>query len=512
MKLRIISALSLILALLLLSGCFFPGFPLFPTETAPPATEPQETEPAPVHTYEKVYFAGLVEPMGHSLLFSAGAMQTTVNGHTYQFEPTISEEERATFIAAQEALCAYLLEQGVDVGAVTCRVLADYTCRSDSENGIAYFGTEALQTWEQALVTLQSLWGDYTNYGYLYALSNHIAGALGWETKPGKPAPEVFEENPTLLNLVYPCFINDDTTNQEIAACRAMAISVLGLMEDPYSGEEDFRSILTDYAVDEGINFTPTYLGFAYNGSCSVVKIRTEYLEVSFTSDTDLYTEGPLSYIIECYEAVDFEIDWMCDSLNYTPTELLSVELYGTPLSFQGEDVGGLYYDNNRTILAYYPEDIPGMYVFDIATQIGDANLESWHLWALSDLMCNAEYAYEELLWYYENDSEWQQYIYSLIGKDFCEINDLFRYHDALVHLELPTSPKNELFNGNTYSFVGYFADRYGVDAFLEVMLHPRQCYTLTGKSLDTIINDWCDYIENEVEVDENAVYSGYET
>lgn len=507
MRQQRIPALGLFLALLLLTGCFFPNVPTGHTETDAP-----ETGPAPIYTYEKVYFAGLTEPMGHSLLLSSGAMETTANGHTYQFDPDIPEEERAAFIEAQETLLAYLLEQGVDAGPVTCRVLADYSCRSDSENSVAYFGTAALNTWEQVLVTLQSLWGDYTNYGYLYGLANHIAGALGWEVKAGKAAPEVFQENPALLSLLYPCFITDDTTNQEIAACRAMAISVLGLMEDPYSGEADFLSILADYAVDEGINFSPTELGFAYNGSCSVVKIRTKYLEVSFNSDADLYTEGPLSYIIECYETVDEEIEWVCSFFDYTPEERIAVELCGESLTYEGDYTSGIYYDHNRSIQIYYAEDIPSLYLYDIVWQIGDADMEDWHRWALADLIYS-EQTYEEMLWYYENHSDWQQYIYSLIGKDFTEFDDLFRYYDAEAHLALPTSPKNELYNGYTYSFLGYFTGRYGVEVYLEVMLHPRTCYSLTGKSLDTIINDWCDYIESEVEVDESAVYDGgYDT
>ncbi|MBQ7871241.1 MAG: hypothetical protein IJ357_03785 [Oscillospiraceae bacterium] len=508
MKRQRIAALGLVLALLLLTGCIFPDFPTQPTETEAP-----ETEPAPVYTYEKVYFAGLTEPMGHSLLLSSGAMETTANGHVYQFEPAISEEERVAFIQTQEALLSYLLEQGVDAGTVTCRVLSDYTCRSDSENGVAYFGLDALNTWEQALVTLQTLWGDYTNYGYLYALSNRIAGALGWAVKAGKAAPEVFEENPALLSLVYPCFISDDTTNQEIAACRAMAISVLDRMEDPYSGEADFLSIVADYALDEGINFSHTELGFAYNGSCSVVKIRTKYLEVSFNSDADLYTEGPLSYIIESYEAVDEELEWICSFLDYTPEKRIAVELCGAELSFEGDYTSGLYYDQDRSIQIYYPEAIPRLYLYDIVGQIGDDGLENWHTWALCDLVY-IEQTYEEMCWYYENDSDWQEYIRSLIGKEFVDLEDFFSYYDAEAHLALPTSPKNELYNGYSYSFLGYFTMYYDVDTYVEVILHPRQCYSLTGKTLDTIINDWCSYIENEVEVDEDAIASGsgYET
>lgn len=503
------SVLALILALLLLTGCLFPVLPTESSEPAPETTE-APTE-APAYSYEKIYVAGLTEPLGHSLLLSSGAAQTTAGGHTYEFELSIPEEERAAFIAAQETLCAYLKEQHVNADSITFRVLADYACRSDSENGVAYFGMEALQTWEQVLVTLQSVWGDYTNYGYLYALGSHIASELGWETKEGKAAPAVFEENPTLLNLVYPCFSQEFSSNQEIAACRSMAISILTLMGNPYMGEYYFMAAAEDYATEEGIDFEPTYLGFAYNGSCSALKIRTKYAEVAFNSAVVLAEEEDLDLIISCYEYIDRELDWRCKFFDHSPDRLVPVELCGEDLSYGGTPYEGYYNSRDGSMQIYYATSIIDLYTYEFFNLYGDSNAENWHIWAVMQFL-SSEIDCDDLYYYYMNDDEWKAYIEGMIGGEFTDYSDFFRYHDALVHLMLPASPKKELYNGNTYSFVGYFTERYGVDAFLQVMLHTNQSYKLTGKSLDSIVNGWCSYIENEVEVDESKLSPGYDT
>ena len=61
------------------------------------------------------------------------------------------------------------------------------------------------------LVTLQALWGDYTDYGYVYAMANAIASQLGWETDPLVSAENdnmdaCFRQNPEAITLLYPVF------------------------------------------------------------------------------------------------------------------------------------------------------------------------------------------------------------------------------------------------------------------------------------------------------------------
>ena len=57
----------------------------------------------------------------------------------------------------------------------------------------------------------KTLWGDYTDYGYIYHVANAIAAHLGWQTAAIEEVEQTaldsfFAENPEALNLVYPCF------------------------------------------------------------------------------------------------------------------------------------------------------------------------------------------------------------------------------------------------------------------------------------------------------------------
>lgn len=64
-----------------------------------------------------------------------------------------------------------------------------------------------MKSWEQVLTTIQVCLGDYTNYGYIYSLSNHVARDLQWICDDASIENEkVFVDDPSLLNLVYPCF------------------------------------------------------------------------------------------------------------------------------------------------------------------------------------------------------------------------------------------------------------------------------------------------------------------
>lgn len=238
---------------------------------------PRDSKNLPNYTEE---YRRIIEPYGNSFILDGNMFQTIVGAHTYEFESSISEEQRSAFVEKQEQLLGLLEEQNVSTEGLTFRVLENYTNRTESDSFVAYYGLETMKTWEQALTTIRLCMGDYTNYGYAYALANQIAGKLNWQQDSVTTGSvEIFSANPSLLNLVYPCFDEIYTRREEIIVCKALAVELLGNVADIWS-EEDFLEARNSYAQDNDIPFEPTYLVFAYNGGSCPMKFRTKYMEV----------------------------------------------------------------------------------------------------------------------------------------------------------------------------------------------------------------------------------------
>ena len=105
---------------------------------------------------------------------------STDDGNFYVF----SEDESVAneFVNAQRTLVAYLRSQGAHIDEMTYYGMDYGYSFSKSSKSSAYVSLSDIRSWQQVLVTLQTVWGDYTDYGYLFALSNAIAEELEWKT------------------------------------------------------------------------------------------------------------------------------------------------------------------------------------------------------------------------------------------------------------------------------------------------------------------------------------------
>lgn len=144
---------------------------------------------------------------------------------------------------------------------------------------------------------VQACLGDYTNYGYLYALSNHIAAQIGWACDETPAADDaVFADDPSLISLVYPCFSEKYNAPERIDACRALAVQLLESTEDVFS-QQDFLAQQENFAQRHGAGSPLTYLQFAYNGESCPLKMRCNYLEIfwdaSFAANNE-YLDGQI--------------------------------------------------------------------------------------------------------------------------------------------------------------------------------------------------------------------------
>ncbi|MFA5178881.1 MAG: hypothetical protein WC363_01370 [Candidatus Izemoplasmatales bacterium] len=186
--------------------------------TTVPTTVPTTAVTTAITTVERVYTSVklyLREPRLTGFLPQMDFMTCKENDIDYYFFNTIDPTLRDEFINYQLALISYLeSNQIIPDYNIKHYILVDYPSRSESARQKAYIDIDTVGSYRQILITLQSYFGDYTNYGMLYGLSNYIANQLGWETDiPTYSIGEIVTftevlENQDNLDLTYPCFLS----------------------------------------------------------------------------------------------------------------------------------------------------------------------------------------------------------------------------------------------------------------------------------------------------------------
>ncbi|MBR5342529.1 MAG: hypothetical protein IK149_01380 [Oscillospiraceae bacterium] len=508
-KIRI--ACFLLALLLLISACGSAETP--PEETSAPTEEPLPTEAPPVYEYTEPYVR-LMEPCGSGFVIQKNVLQIEVGAHTYRFEPSIGEQARNGFIAGQEALCRLLDDNGIRTDGLCFFVFPDYPNWTDSANAVAYYGLNAAKSWQQALTTVQLARGDYSNYGWLYALSDHLAWDLGWTRDETSETDNGIVDG-TLLNLVYPCFDGFYSSPEDIAACKALSKELMAGLDDIWS-EEDFLQARERYAEEKGIDFAPTYLAFAYYSPSCKLKTRGMYLEFfrtnSFTEDR-YYTLG---YIDEDYMAtlggMIRGIGWLEDYL----TQLRDTFGIDDPslLPVYLNDDAGRYAD--ITYAAYFEVTKDGGRITGVCVPImaheyvhylywlrGGENDSAYEDWINEVVACyyNLPGDFEITRNYYEKYlPELLEDYTELTGEDYDDISDYIR----LLRIYYRTAEDVKPYRYYLISdydlrpvFGDYFVRTYGEEVFLEWALHPSRVRQLTGKTTSEIISDWCEDMDN---------------
>lgn len=444
-------------------------------------------------------------------------MQAVIGEHTYEFEDKISEESRETFAESQEKLCSILEKHGISTAGFTFRILADYPNRTESENGVAYYGLDSINTWGQVLTTIQVCYGDYTNYGYLYALANQVAADLKWncdEVSVG--SADAFVADTSLLNLVYPCFSEKYSDTEVIIACKALAIELLATTEDIWS-EAEFLEARAIYAQDKSIDFEPTYVTFAYNGESCPLKLSCQYLEVfwdyTFIASNEYlngiipvdYTDG-VSGLIHTFEWLDAQLTMLCNRLNVEPVERVPVQMTeALPKGYLSPYVktGGLYHYENgageifaTTVTALAHEYVHHIYY--LLCQCEDPAYERWCNEVVAYYYTVGQ-AYEYRLNIIKNvDPSYRERLEARLGEAYDDPSDYIKF----MRIGWRENEREYVYylksdNSLCSAFGEYFVRTYGEDVFLNSMLYPSQVKTFTGKTMDEIVDDWCLDMQN---------------
>jgi len=494
------------------------------------APEPEVLE----QTVEYVYtedFTRIMETYGSSYIINGKTMHAQVGGHTYVFPASFSEEERSGFIDAQETLCALLEEHGMKTGGLTFYAAADYPNRAESESAAAFFDISRTGSWEQALTTLQTVLGDYTNYGYLYALADSIASGLDWTRDEVSPEMATgFKYRAELLNLVYPCFDDFYTSKNNIERCKALALELIAGMDDPFAGEDAFIGAIEEYAAANKIDFTATYLRFAYNGESCPLKMLTERMEVLRLSSYDsgtlhkagLVEEDPMATVgglITTYEQLDAQLASIMDWLELEEAPVIPVQMsYPLP-----NDISGIYFMDGGLYVPYasgsviYSSTVSVLaheythYLYDLASLETDVSpaggaedplYEGWMNEAIA-YYCTLENDYQQRLLQAESGvGPSLEFLETVIGQAYDEPMDEVLYiRAALLDAEHPYPYYLKSTNKACAAFGEYFVRTYGEEAFFGCMLYPSYAEAFIGVTVDQVVDDWCEDMARGLEL-----------
>lgn len=460
-------------------------------------------------TYTSEY-ARVKNLCGSGWLTDGDLAVTSLNGCTYRFDPGIPEAERAEYIRIHQEILGILPSYSLDGNGLEWYVLQNIVSHADS--GCTAYADLAMQkNTEQVLLILRAICGEYTNYGYLYALAADAAATLGWcEKEAVLPDVSIFRENPDLLNLVYPCFTEPYADEKQQKACRDLAVYLYDTAETAICNEMDFRKAVLAFAEENNLAFIPTRLEFSHGTSDCPLKIRTSWLQIyldseyegSCTLSEESMAADPLFHLtpmIGFLESVDDRLTELRELFACTDTALLPVYMQPVHQIFSatGKNYGGMYYPcgGNSYVEASSIYVLTHEYVhyLDDLTGTGD---DSW---------CG-----EVLAVYYQKDMTYLsrcvsagfgasitiEWLTEIIGQPYDSVEDeiLFQ-HIMTAHEENPRYSLISLYNGRL-SFGDYFIQTYGEPVFIDCMLQPEKTILHTGFTMDEIVEQWCGWLE----------------
>ncbi len=515
--------------LLVMVGCTTPSDTTTPTATptvteaqAPTSTPTPEPTKAPVREQyeykqrEKVcYFPSFTNENEKTEVLSV----STEDGSFVCM--TTDEAQADSFINAQRTLLYFLRENGVAVRELNYVALNFDDNFSDSEKDKAYIALSSTETWQQVLVTLHAQWGDFTDYGYVYAMANAVAAQLGWqtdalETAEASSMDAFFCENTETLHLLYPAFTKLYATEETIRYSKLLSLDLFehidwrDALKKPIETQlEEFEGLLLGYAGKIGVSFSHRVCDFAYRGPYLPLCVQTTYAThivdhgyKDYYSDTYGDYFGDYVTICQTAEIIDKEMveearrfgledcvgnfcfNWLSEYSAMTNREKgrvgycypLMQEAYVTSIDFYMHE----YYHYIEHLLN---PDSPGNF--------------SWQSQAFCEIGNSHSrfplYRIEKL---FTQDSELAELFYSFTGRTYRSgVEDYFETIDINCYIYEEFSLDYYTGGPSVNSFTRYLVKDFGEEAVSNLMLFPDTVVEVTGKTWDTLKVEWKQYI-----------------
>lgn len=429
------------------------------------------------------------------------------------------------FINSQRTLLGYLRIHGMEIGQLAYYGTDYGFCFSESSESAVYVDLSSLRTWQQVLVTLQTLWGDYTDYGYVYAMANAIASELGWETDETvavekKAMDAFFAETPEAINLLYPTFTTKFASEETVTCSKALATKLFDkikwrkVMANPIEAQlDEYYKLVNDYAKSILTEFTRQTCGYAYYGEDVMFRAMTPYAEFIVAADysdknaelCDWYYFSDYKSIYETVNTVNAEITAAVeyfgveDEVGVVTIKWLNHEseaarkyilLYGTSKS------SGTYYRGTKTIYISTISSYLHEYYHHIHCALGHTE-RTWQMHVFCEL-ANTQYEQYRMECIFTKDEACKEVFTMYTGHDYSPgADDYFESKDIWLHsYDTYTASYDNYAIG--ISLCHDLAGIYGEREVYHMLLYPDTVNEVTGKTWDELLSEREQYIRDK--------------
>lgn len=447
------------------------------------------------------------------------ALTTATEDGTF-FCFTTDTAQADDFINSQRTLLCFLADQGVEIEEMTFYGTDYGYSFSESSDCAAYIDLTAVRSWEQVLVTLQTLWGDYTDYGYVYAMSNAIAEALDWKTE-AVPAVDTdvldsfFAENPAAVHLLYPTFTAKFSSEEMAANSKALAVRVFAdirwrkALAKPIEEQlDDFYALVSRYTEELSIPFIRQICGYAYYGENIPLRIMTTYAELLIDADykdaEQRWFGDYFSNYVSIYETantIETEISAAVTYFGLEDTAGVVIMKWmdsQDPSTATYVQTSGKYYSSTHT--AYLRSIYPYLheYYHHIEYLFTQDNPRIWQSQAFCEIgTARSRYPNNRMDQIFETEKYAELFVactgraYRPGGEDFFEASDIACLINQDYQLDYNSS-------GPQDSMVGYLISLYGERTTSEILLFPETVEDVTGKTWTELETQWKQNLQNK--------------
>lgn len=518
--LRCVLAVLLIAVPMLFSGCA-------PEETLAPVTPIEESYE--YTSTSRVY----VQPAMLTIQRPVEYLSLT-NDDGFFFCATADTEEANGFVNAQRTILQFLRDSGMETPRLNYFAMDFDDSFSESDKKRAHIALSHTNSYQQVLITLQTLWGDFTDYGYLHAVANVIAAHLGWQTGSIEEVEQdaldtFFAENPEALNLLYPCFTTTYASEETVRNCKALSKQLLeqidlseALAKPVDEQVNDFRALVDAYAQEISVTFSRQESGYAYYGEYIPLKVSTPYAIHRIDRG---YKDRLCDYL---KELGDDSMDYFSDYRSIFETiTIINEEIARSITYFGAEDKVGIVDinwlstesaeqvldDPSRSI--YYAGSESDLYDGTIYLLKIDAYLheyfhhidyslsydlnQSWQEQAFADLgRVQSQHARHVYEWEFMHEETWKRLFYDCFGREYQPVvEDYYNVCDVMCYLNsYELNYKNG--GGPINSITRYLLDQYGEEVVVQILVFTDTVESVTGKTWEELENDWRQYMDEK--------------
>ena len=426
------------------------------------------------------------------------------------------------FINAQRTLLYFLADHGVEAGKLTYYATDYDDSFSDSGKKAAYIALSSVRTYQQVLVTLQSLWGDYTDYGYVYAMANAIAVQLRWQTDGIEPVEKTsldafFSETPAAICLLYPCFSTKFASEETVNCCKTLSsrlfeeIDLSAVLAVPIEVQlDDYYILVGTYAEEISVPFIRQTCGYAYYGEYLPLRILTSYAQLMVDNDyldfnSDLYGDYFSDYesIFKTANTIDAEIIAAVESFDLeTEAGILSINWLSGDSAIRkfGKELANYF---EASLQEVYVTTIQGYlheYYHHIEHLLSSDLGECWQSQAFCEIgRAHSQYAQYAMETPFTQREQMIELFTSCTGRSYQPgLDDYYEAYDILCYIageyELDYYAGGNAIN----SFNRYLINLYGENTVCDLMLSPETAEDITGKTWDELEAEWKQYIRNK--------------